>query len=154
MQKPKQNYQACFYFRDMGFVCWYSAQVFDSLWDTTTDKQLLAFHGCCPFRQYMPSKPARYGIKFQLCCDPTTSYVLNADIYTGREGNAIARRNLARNVVKLTRGLDRTGRNIIIDHFCTNVGLAAQKSYFGCHNKEQTWNFCSAPSQPAKTRPL
>lgn len=30
----------------------------------TVDEQLLGFHGRCPFRQYMKSKPERYGIKF------------------------------------------------------------------------------------------
>ncbi|KAJ8001200.1 hypothetical protein DPEC_G00189540 [Dallia pectoralis] len=30
--------------------------------------------GRCPFRQYMPSKPARYGIKAWVCCDARSSY--------------------------------------------------------------------------------
>lgn len=32
--------------------------------DVTIDEQLLAFRGRCNFIQYMPSKPAKYGIKF------------------------------------------------------------------------------------------
>ena len=35
------------------------------------DEQLLAFRGHCPFRQYMPSKPAKYGIKCLLCDSKT-----------------------------------------------------------------------------------
>ena len=31
--------------------------------DMTVDEQLVSFWGHCPFHQYMPSKPAKYGIK-------------------------------------------------------------------------------------------
>ncbi|XP_051566192.1 uncharacterized protein LOC127447964 isoform X1 [Myxocyprinus asiaticus] len=31
--------------------------------EVTVDEQLVPFRGRCPFRQYMPSKPAKYGIK-------------------------------------------------------------------------------------------
>ena len=29
----------------------------------TVDEQLVTFRGCCPFREYMPSKPGKYCIK-------------------------------------------------------------------------------------------
>ncbi|XP_008178411.1 piggyBac transposable element-derived protein 4-like [Acyrthosiphon pisum] len=32
----------------------------------TTDEQLLAFRGKCPFRQYIPSKPSKYGKKYAI----------------------------------------------------------------------------------------
>lgn len=41
----------------------------------TIDEQLLGFHGRCPFRQYIPSKPEKYGIKFWLCVCATSLYV-------------------------------------------------------------------------------
>jgi len=31
--------------------------------DITVDEQLVPFRGKCPFRQYIPSKPSKYGIK-------------------------------------------------------------------------------------------
>ena len=30
----------------------------------TVDEELVTFRGRCPFKQYIPSKPGRYGIKF------------------------------------------------------------------------------------------
>jgi hypothetical protein len=30
----------------------------------TVDEQIVAFRGKCPMRQYMKSKPAKYGINF------------------------------------------------------------------------------------------
>ena len=49
----------------------------------TVDEQLVPFCGRCSFRQNIKSKPAKYGLKLWLLCDSSTSYVLNAQIYTG-----------------------------------------------------------------------
>jgi len=51
----------------------------------TVDEQLLGFRGRCPFRQYIKSKPDRYGIKLWLCADAETYYVYNLKPYLGRE---------------------------------------------------------------------
>ena len=42
--------------------------------DLCVDEQLVAFRGRCPFRQYIPSKPAKYGMKIWWCCDADTSF--------------------------------------------------------------------------------
>ena len=47
----------------------------------TIDGMLAAFRGNCPFRQYIPSKPAKYGIKIHAVCDAKTFYVCNMEIY-------------------------------------------------------------------------
>ena len=39
------------------------------------DKQLISFPGRCPFRQYLPSKPDKYGIKLFLLVDCNIGYV-------------------------------------------------------------------------------
>ncbi len=44
-----------------------------SLGDTfTIDEMLVGFRGQCPFRQYIPSKPAKYGIKIYSIVDSRT----------------------------------------------------------------------------------
>ena len=43
----------------------------------TIDEQLLAFRGRCPFRIYIPNKPANYGIKLVMLCDSKTIYAVN-----------------------------------------------------------------------------
>lgn len=45
------------------------------------DEMLLAFRGKCPFRIYMPNKPAKYGIKIMCLTDAHSSYLYNAYIY-------------------------------------------------------------------------
>jgi len=46
----------------------------------TFDEQLLTYHGRYPFTQYVPSKRAKYGIKF---CDSKKYYVYRVQVYTG-----------------------------------------------------------------------
>ncbi|KAK7156026.1 hypothetical protein R3I94_006179 [Phoxinus phoxinus] len=41
--------------------------------DVCVDEQLVGFRGRCRFRQYMPSKPAKYGIKIWVTSDVSTS---------------------------------------------------------------------------------
>ena len=40
----------------------------------TVDEQLVPFRGRCPFKQYIPSKPAKYGIKVFWLCDAYLPY--------------------------------------------------------------------------------
>lgn len=47
------------------------------------DESLLLFKGRIFFRQYIPFKRHRFGIKFFLLCDCETGYVLDFIIYTG-----------------------------------------------------------------------
>ena len=44
--------------------------------NVTIDKQLVSFKGRYPFRQYIPSKPAKYGIlrSMESLCDSATRY--------------------------------------------------------------------------------
>ena len=46
----------------------------------TVDEQLVTFRGSCPFRQYIPSKPGKYGIKFWVICVSATSNAMKIDI--------------------------------------------------------------------------
>lgn len=50
----------------------------------SVDECLVGFRGRCPFKQYMPSKPAKYGIKIWAACDAKTSYCFNMQVYTGK----------------------------------------------------------------------
>ena len=65
----------------------------------TIDEQLVTFRGRCPFRQYMPSKPEKYGIKIWAICDSTAHYVLKMNVYKGREIGEPRETNLGSKVV-------------------------------------------------------
>ena len=50
-------------------------QSFRPLEDLCIDEQLVAFRDRCRFKQYMPLKPAKYGIKFFVLVDPESTCV-------------------------------------------------------------------------------
>ena len=92
--------------------------------NTTIDEQLFPCRARCPFIQYMPQKPAKFGIKFWLMCDAENFYILNASPYIGREEGR--ERNLAQHVVeKLCAPFHKSGINITLDNFFTSHQLAA-----------------------------
>lgn len=51
------------------------------------DEQLLNTRNRCPIKQYIPSKPGKYGIKINWIIDATTSYPLAGEIYVGQQPN-------------------------------------------------------------------
>ena len=82
----------------------------------TVDECLVAFRGRCPFRQYIPSKPAKYGIKIWAACDAQSSYAWNMQVYTGKSpGEAPEKNQGMRVVLDMAKGLN--GRNITCDNF-------------------------------------
>ncbi len=49
----------------------------------TVDEQLFPSKSRCPFMQYMPYKPDKFGLKFWILCD--SKYVLGASPYLGKD---------------------------------------------------------------------
>jgi hypothetical protein len=93
----------------------------------TIDEQLVPFRGRCGFVQYMPSKPAKYGIKIFWCNDADSKYAVDAEIYVGRQPGEPVQQGLGANVVKkLTITLRNSGRNVTMDNFFTSVPLAKE----------------------------
>lgn len=63
--------------------------------------------GRCLFRQYMPGKPTRYGIKIWVACDARSSYAWKMQVYASKPDKlGPLEKNLATRVVMdLTEGL-------------------------------------------------
>ncbi|XP_071029739.1 piggyBac transposable element-derived protein 4-like [Oncorhynchus clarkii lewisi] len=90
--------------------------------EVTVDEQLVPFRGYCPFRQYIPSKPAKYGIKSWVACDAKSSYAWKMQVYTGKAAGGGPEKNQGmRFVLDLTTGL--SGRNVTCDNFFTSYDL-------------------------------
>lgn len=49
--------------------------------EVIVDEWLVSFRGHCPFRQYMPSKPGKYGIKIWAACDEKQLCMEHANIH-------------------------------------------------------------------------
>ena len=92
--------------------------------NVTVDEQLVTFRGNCPFRQYIPSKPGKYGLKFWACCDSETAYVCNIQLYTGKQKGEPREQNQGTRVVMdMVKNLEKSGRNVTCDNFFTSFIL-------------------------------
>ncbi|KAE8277658.1 hypothetical protein D5F01_LYC24345 [Larimichthys crocea] len=93
--------------------------------DICVNEQLVPFKGRCRFRQYMPKKPAKYGLKIWATCDVKTSYAWRLQVYTGKEGGRPAEINQGMRVVlEMMEGLQ--GNVITCDNFFTSFGLSEE----------------------------
>nr|CAH7767135.1 unnamed protein product [Callosobruchus chinensis] len=91
----------------------------------TVDEQLYPCQSRCPFIQYMPSKPDKYGIKYWLLCDAQTRYILSGIPYLGKDETQEQGVSLGTHVVlQLARPFLDKGRNITCDNFFTSLELA------------------------------
>ncbi|CAM4725044.1 unnamed protein product [Leuciscus chuanchicus] len=93
--------------------------------NVTVDEFLVPFRGHCPFRQYMPSKPAKYGIKIWAACDSKTSYAWQMQVYTGKSVSGNQKKDPGTRVVlDVTEGL--RGHTIFCDHSFTSHALSQE----------------------------
>lgn len=93
-------------------------------WKLTIDEQLLVTRGRCAFRQYIPSKPGKYGIKIYWLCDSLNSFPLNGEVYVGKQPGHIGIENSPTELVmRLSQPWLNSGRNITGDNFFTSSEL-------------------------------
>ena len=48
------------------------------------DEAMISFRGCLSFRQYLPAKRTKYGVKVWEICDARNGYCFDFDVYLGR----------------------------------------------------------------------
>lgn len=51
----------------------------------TVDEAMIKFNGRLSWKQYMPKKPTKWGIKVWCLCDAASGYCLDFQIYTGKD---------------------------------------------------------------------
>jgi hypothetical protein len=90
--------------------------------DVCIDESLVPFRGRIVFRQYIPNKRHRYGIKlFKLCSKG--GYTYKTIVYAGKDTSRIG--SVAESVVmKLMDGLLDNGRRLFTDNWYTSIPLA------------------------------
>ncbi|KAL1447294.1 hypothetical protein WDU94_002722 [Cyamophila willieti] len=88
------------------------------------DESLVPWRGRLIFRQYIPNKAHRYGIKlFKLCS--TDGYTWSLKVYSGKSSTGEREIGLAENVCfQLSEKLLDQGRTLYIDNFYTSVDIA------------------------------
>ena len=93
---------------------------------TTIDEMLHPFRGRCSFIQYIPSKPAKYGVKMFALCDAKSFYTSNLEIYCGKQPDGpFAVSNIPADIVKrLISPIENSSRNLTTDNWYTSVPLS------------------------------
>lgn len=91
----------------------------------TLDEKLESFRGRCSFRQYIPNKPAKYGIKIQALVDSKTFYTLNMEVYTGKQPDGpFQLSNSPKDIaLRMIEPISRSHRNVTFDNWYTSFEL-------------------------------
>jgi len=93
------------------------------------DEQLVEFHGRVSFRQYIPTKPGKFGIKIFWLVDAENSFPLTCLVYIGAQTLSEEERENCHSVseavvMKLSTPFLNCGRNITMDNWFTSAQLA------------------------------
>lgn len=92
--------------------------------DLVVDETMVPFRGRLKFKQYIPAKTHKYGIKLFKVCD-SVGYTYNVKVYTGKEDRHGV--DLATDVVlQLISGYLDAGRILYTDNFYTSIPLAQE----------------------------
>lgn len=86
----------------------------------TVDEGICAFRGRIHFRVYMKNKPEKYGIKLYFVCESNSGYVLNMEVYTGKDGDDFA---IAPLMERLLHDYFSKGHTVFMDRFYTSPTL-------------------------------
>ena len=101
--------------------------VYTPMTNISIDETLSKWRGRVSFRQYIPSKAAKYGIKAFVLAEAATGYVYCHHIYTGneKEAAAAAGMSITENIVMcLMVSLLHLGYKLWMDNWYNSPGLA------------------------------
>lgn len=90
------------------------------------DEQLVEYHGRVRFKQYIPSKPGKFGIKIFWITDTENSFPLRCLVYIGKDTlpSDCREGSVSEAVVMyLARPYLGVGRNITMDNWFTSIDL-------------------------------
>lgn len=92
----------------------------------TIDEQLVAFRGNCPFRQYIPSKASKYGMKVFALVSCSDFYTTNLEVYVGTQPDGPFKVSTKPHdlVMRLTEPVSGSKRNITADNWFVSLPLA------------------------------
>ena len=104
--------------------------------EVTVDEAMIAFRGRLSFRQYLPAKPTKYGIKVWVRADCTNGFANEFQIYVGKPAGTQREVGLGKKVVlALTEKIQHKHHHVFIDNYFNSVELIEkllERNLFGC----------------------
>ena len=94
--------------------------------EVSVDEAMVAFSGRLCFKQYLPLKPTKRGIKVWMRADPNNGYLNDFQIYTGRVSNNTEKDLSSRVLMDLVRPIANKGHHIYCDSFFSSPALFKQ----------------------------
>ncbi|KAJ8937356.1 hypothetical protein NQ314_011901 [Rhamnusium bicolor] len=93
--------------------------------NVTIDEKLEGFRGKCSFRQYIPSKPNKYGIKIFALSDAKMYYTMNLEAYVRQQLYGPYKVSNSPNCIveRLCEPITGSGRNLTMDNWFTSISL-------------------------------
>ncbi|KAK2182827.1 hypothetical protein NP493_334g00007 [Ridgeia piscesae] len=89
----------------------------------TVDESMVKFKGRLEFRQYLPAKPTKWGVKVWVLAESDTGYLLKFQVYTGRAPGGQERGLTHRVVTDLVDHLYGQYTQVYFDNFYTSPDL-------------------------------
>jgi hypothetical protein len=90
--------------------------------NVTIDESMVKFKGRLGFRQYLPAKPIKWGIKVWTMAESETGYMYSFQVYTGKENQQ--EKGLSHRVVMdLCSPMFGTNLSVYMDNFYTGTDL-------------------------------
>ena len=94
--------------------------------ECAVDEAMIAFRGRLDFRQYLPAKPTKYGIKVWMRADSHNGYCNEFEVYLGKPKDGERQVGLGRQVVeRLTSKLRGTYGHIFCDNYFSSPQLCS-----------------------------
>ncbi|XP_041346649.1 piggyBac transposable element-derived protein 4-like [Gigantopelta aegis] len=87
------------------------------------DESMIKFKGRLGFRQYMPAKPIKWGVKMWSLCEADTGYLYNFQIYTGKDQGVQEKGLSHRVVMDLCTPLFGSNAHVYMDNFYSGIEL-------------------------------
>lgn len=94
------------------------------------DESMIKGQSRMPARQFMKNKPVRWGLKVFALAESSTGYILNAELYEGKNGGEA--QTPGKVVQKLVQPYRGRGHIIFTDNFYTSVDLYSKLYLDGC----------------------
>ena len=124
-------------------VVTYLQEKFETLYYPTKeialDESMIPFKGRLKFKQRMPLKPVKNGIKVFVLSESSSGYCYKFEIYLGKDGDeredAGDLGKTGQVVVRLLRGLQHRGFNVYVDNFYTSIPLfyfLSERGIYAC----------------------
>ena len=92
--------------------------------EISVDEGMIAFRGRLAFKQYMPAKPTKYGIKVWIGGDAANGFVVNQKVYLGKEKNGLSADGLGYDVIMaITEPYLNKNHHVYFDNYFSSPKL-------------------------------